>query len=146
MLQVKFYDEYKNMDDSLLRFSVIVSRYQHQWVFCKHKERTTYEVPGGHRELGEDVRAAAVRELYEETGASRFDISPVCVYSVVNERYPEEESFGMLYFADIYSFQELPDGSEMESVVLFPELPGKLTYPDIQPELYRKVKSMLESH
>lgn len=26
-----------------------------KWVFCKHKERETYEVPGGHRESGETI-------------------------------------------------------------------------------------------
>ena len=141
MALVRFYDE---KEDSLLKFAVIVSRYDRQWVFCKHRERSTYEVPGGHREPGESIRAAAVRELYEETGAVRFCISPVCVYSVASERFPDDETFGMLYFADIQAFQELPE-FEMERVVLFSDLPKNLTYPQIQPELHKKVKSMLEA-
>jgi ADP-ribose pyrophosphatase len=141
MALVRFYDK---KEDSLLNFAVIVSRYDRQWVFCKHRERSTYEVPGGHREPGESIRAAAVRELYEETGAVRFRISPVCVYSVASERFPDDETFGMLYFADIQAFQELPE-FEMERVVLFSDLPGNLTYPQIQPELYQKVKYILEN-
>ena len=43
MLEVKFYD---SVDDSLLKFAVIVSQSNGKWVFCKHKERDTYEVPG----------------------------------------------------------------------------------------------------
>lgn len=49
MLEVKFYD---TVDDSLLKFTVIISQSNGKWVFCKHKERDTYEAPGGHREVG----------------------------------------------------------------------------------------------
>ena len=49
MLEVKFYD---TVDDSLLKFAVIISQSNGKWVFCKHKERDTYEAPGGHRERG----------------------------------------------------------------------------------------------
>ena len=45
MLEVKFYD---SIDDSLLKFAVIISQSNGKWVFCKHKERDTFEVPGGH--------------------------------------------------------------------------------------------------
>lgn len=34
MLEVKFYD---SVDDSLLKFAVIVSQSNGKWVFCKHK-------------------------------------------------------------------------------------------------------------
>ena len=43
-------------------------------IFCKHRERDTYEVPGGHRESGEDILSIAKRELMEETGAIDFTI------------------------------------------------------------------------
>ena len=79
MLEVKFYD---SVADELLKFAVVVSRYDGKWVFCKHKERDTYEVPGGHREADEDILDTAKRELQEETGAVKFSIEPVCVYSV----------------------------------------------------------------
>ena len=42
MLEVKFYD---TVDDSLLKFAVIISQSNGKWVFCKHKERDTYEAP-----------------------------------------------------------------------------------------------------
>ena len=69
MLEVKFYD---TVDDSLLKFAVIISQSNGKWVFCKHKERDTYEVPGGHREAGENILETAKRELQEETGAIKF--------------------------------------------------------------------------
>lgn len=52
MTEVKFYE---HADDSLLKFAVIISKSNGKWVFCKHRERDTYEVPGGHREAGEDI-------------------------------------------------------------------------------------------
>ena len=65
MVEVKFYD---NVADELLKFAVIISKTDNKWVFCKHKERETYEVPGGHREPGESILETAKRELQEETG------------------------------------------------------------------------------
>lgn len=46
-MEVKFYDE---VTDGLLKFAVIITKADGKWVFCKHRERDTYEVPGGHRE------------------------------------------------------------------------------------------------
>ena len=108
MLEVKFYE---NADDNLLKFAVIIAKTDNKWVFCKHRERNTFEVPGGHREDGEVILETAKRELKEETGAVEFDIKPICVYSVkgktrVNENL-DDESFGMLYYAEIDSFEEL---------------------------------------
>lgn len=60
MLEVKFYD---TADNSLLKFAVIISKSDNKWVFCKHKERNTFEVPGGHREHGESILDTAKREF-----------------------------------------------------------------------------------
>ena len=48
-MEVKFYD---NVADELLKFAVIISKSMGKWVLCKHKERNTYEIPGGHRKKG----------------------------------------------------------------------------------------------
>ena len=53
MVEVKFYD---SIDDKFLKFAVIISKTNGKWIFCKHKERDTYEVPGGHREWRKRVR------------------------------------------------------------------------------------------
>lgn len=138
MLTVKFYEE---IEDSLLQFAVIVARSDKQWVICKHKDRDTYEVPGGHREPGELIGDTAKRELNEETGAVDFALKPICVYSVSGSDSAVsnlEETYGMLYYADIYKFDVLPD-YEMEQVILTKELPTKWTYPLIQPKLLEKV-------
>lgn len=124
---VSFYDA---VDDDLLKFAVIISKANGKWVFCKHKERETYEIPGGHRELKEVILETAKRELQEETGAVDFSITPLCVYSVKNET---EETFGMLYYADIFSFAEIH--SEIEKILITNDLIDNWTYPLIQPKL-----------
>lgn len=131
MTEVRFYDE---VEDSRLKFAVILARSGGKWVFCKHRERTTLEVPGGRREPGESISETAVRELREETGAKAFTIRPVCVYAVVRDG-SAEESCGMLYTAEISEF-EAELHSEIERIFLLDRPPEDgWTYPDIQPRL-----------
>ena len=136
-MKVQFYE---SVEDRLLKFAVIISKADGKWVFCKHKERNTYEVPGGHREDDETILETAKRELYEETGAVKYELKPVCVYSVTGKNRVNqtgEESYGMLYFAEIYEFEK-DLHSEMERVELFEELPEEWTYPLIQPLLIKE--------
>ena len=137
MTKVRFYD---SVDDQKLRFAVIVTKAEGHWVFCKHRERNTLEVPGGHREPGEDILTTAKRELREETGAVDFSIEPVCVYSVTAPwNFDGQETFGMLFFADVKTFEEELH-SEIERIVIQDELPEAWTYPEIQPYLMEEVE------
>ena len=133
-MQITFYQP-QRIEDTLLKYAVIVARYQDKWVFVRHKQRQTWEIPGGHREPGETIDEAARRELYEETGAVEYEIGPLCVYSVTDET--GEETFGMLYAAEVTLFEgELH--SEIERIELFEELPDNWTYPLIQPLLVKE--------
>lgn len=136
--RVRFYDE---AEDEKLKFAVIISRNLGKWVFCRHKDRDTYEVPGGHREESENIIDTARRELREETGAVEFDITPLCVYSVYGETRDgecfREESLGMLYIAEIYSFEEELH-HEIAEVIITRQIPENWTYPYIQPLLMKK--------
>ena len=134
MLEVQFYD---SVPEELLRFAVIISKTEGKWVFCKHRERDTLEVPGGRREPGEAIPETARRELREETGAIDFSLRPVCVYSVKGRnsinKHDDDISYGMLYVSEIFSFGEI--NSEIERIVISEELPQNWTYPQIQPKL-----------
>lgn len=139
MIEVNFHDR---MADELLKFAVIIAKTEGKWVFCKHKERSTYEVPGGHREAGETILEAAKRELQEETGAVEFTIQPVCVYSVKGKtrinKQEDDVSYGMLFVAEIFSFEELH--SEIETILITDKLVENWTYPLIQPKLLEEAK------
>ena len=138
MLNVAFYEE---TEDQLLKFAVIIAKTNGQWVFCKHRDQTTYEIPGGHREANETILEAAMRELKEETGAVEFTINPICVYSVKeinDDEESENETFGMLYIADIFTFEAIH--SEIESILMTDTLIENWTYPLIQPALIREAR------
>ena len=139
MIKVNFH-KFDDIDDSLLKFAVIVSRYNKKWLFCKHKDRNTWEIPGGHREKGEAILETAKRELYEETGAKTFSIKPVCVYAV--KKKTKIASYGMLFFSDITELAGLPN-MEIECIDFFEQIPQELTYPMIQPKLMEHILSTL---
>ncbi len=131
-------------EDSLVRICVIPCRFQGQWVWVKSSGRPGWELPAGHVEPGETPDDAARRELMEETGAVRFQIWPVCWYSVSYALEGGGETparFGRLYAAEA---EELgPLHSEVEEVRLFSGLPGDLNLPDIQPLMLEKVRDWL---
>ena len=111
-LKVKFYNEINDKD---LKFAVIMARYDNRWIFCKHKER--------------------------ETGAIEFEIQPISVYSVTGKNRVNSngnETFGMLFYAEVHSFKDMLE-DEIEKIEFFSNLPSNLTYPEIQPYLYNKV-------
>ena len=67
-------------------FSVdIMAVYHGKWIFCMHKNRTTWEHPSGWIEADETPLEAARRELFEETGAVDFDMEPLCDYYIDGE-------------------------------------------------------------
>lgn len=114
------------MEGNDLIFVVIVAKYKGELIMVRHKDRTTYEIPGGHIEAGETPDQAAKRELFEETGALDFTLEAIGDYSV-NDRY------GRLYTADVKTIGPLPD-SEMAEVIMYKE-GVEWTYDQIQPFL-----------
>ena len=130
------YHNVEDVNDEDIKIAVIVAKHKGKIVLCKHKERDTWEMPGGHREAGETVIEAAKRELYEETGANKFTITPICVYHITK--------YALLCYAEIEEFDKLPE-SEMECVQLFDALPDNMTYPTTHPDLYAKAMEMYGS-
>lgn len=135
-MMVEFPETYK---DSELKYAVILAKYNGKYVFVKHRERETLEIPGGHREPGENIAECATRELYEETGAVKYSLRQICPYKV--------NDLGMLFYAEITELGELPQ-SEIEKVLLldeFPKEPSDWTYPEIQPFLREKIESEINN-
>ncbi len=139
MIKVMFHKPTAVADEKL-KYAVIAAQYRDKWVFCRHKNRSTWEIPGGHRERGERIEETARRELFEETGAVDADIRTVSAYSVDIDG---EQSHGMLFFAVISNLEDIPEYSEIGEVGFYDAIPDDLTYPELQPRLYQYVQAWL---
>lgn len=126
------------VDEKELKYAVLCARYQGQWIFCRHKERQTWELPGGHVEPGETPPEAARRELYEETGAVDADILPVTLYRLFD--------YGLLCFADVKMLSPIPDSSEIREIQLCDAIPKELTYRGVHEDLHNWVMDWLSKN
>lgn len=109
-------------DESEYTRVVCVCRYKDKFVFCYNKKREGWEIPGGHIEEGETWQEAAKREMHEETGATKIEVEPICVYKI--------SSFALLCYCEILEMEELPKEFEMEKIMFSDELPDNLTFPE----------------
>ena len=125
----------ENIDESSINYTyaIILAKYGGKWVFVKHKDRNTWELPAGHVESNETVEEAAERELREETGAKEYELAPLVSYRGLSMG---ETVYGRLFSADIKKLGPLPD-FEIAEVKLFDEIPENLTYPEIQTKFLR---------
>ena len=133
---------YKLGTFSQYKYVVILSEYKGKILLSRHKERTTWETQGGHIELGEQPLEAAKRELFEESGAADYRISPLCDYWAGDEGTGSGAT-GVVFHAVIDTYGPLPK-SEMEEVKLFDALPQNLTYTEITPVLFQHLFSSRE--
>ncbi len=141
MIEVRFYAP-GSIEDRQLKFAVVMASFDGKWIFCRHKSRTTWEIPGGHREAGETIDETARRELWEETGIKTTNIQAVSVYGVYDGKC---ETFGMLFYAAVDELAAPNQNFEIAEISLRSGLPNELTYPLIQPHLFEYVARHCEA-
>ena len=117
----------------IYKYVVVLSRYQGKYLLSRHKKRTTWETQGGHIEPGETPLQAAKRELFEESGALRYQMEPLFDYRAGDD---DGEANGVVFLAEIEELEPLPE-SEMAEVKPWEQLPENLTYPAITPVLWK---------
>lgn len=125
----------EQVDESLMKIAVVAARYNGKWIMCRHRERDTWELPGGHVEAGETPAQAAMRELHEEAGVLEADLHFICPYIITR--------YGALYFAEVKRLGELPPGFEIKETCLMDSLPENLTYPDAHRKMFHQVQVWL---
>jgi len=121
-----------SVSDPDLSYVIIGARFRDQWIFVRHRERQSWELPAGHIEAGEEPDVAAERELHEETGATDARLRVISDYLV---RDGSRLAYGRLYFAEVHKLGELPD-HEIQEIQLCRKLPQDLTYPEVQRALF----------
>ncbi len=128
------------------KYVVIFSRYQGRLLLSRHKERKTWETQGGHIEPGESPMDAARRELWEESGARKFTLEPMCMYWAEDgvDGKPQSGAWGAIFFADIEEMGDIPE-SEMAETRLFDTLPEDVTYPYITPNIFERVRDRFQN-
>ncbi|MGV8982607.1 NUDIX domain-containing protein [Clostridium sp.] len=138
-MEIEFY-ELGEVDEENLMCAVISSVYQGKCIYVKEKHKETWEIPGGHRDVDECIINTAKRELFEETGAKKFNLTPICDYSIrdyaMNNSY--DKSYGRLFFSEVGEIGGLPV-SEISEIMLFDGLPKNLTYPELNTLMYKKI-------
>lgn len=125
--------ELGSIADQELRYVVMMTTCQGRGVWVMHRDRDTWEMPAGHIEVGELPVHAALRELKEETGATRAQLRPLCDYSVEQEG---NTGHGRFYLAEIL---EKADALHFETdrLLYSDALPARLTYPAVQKVLFQ---------
>jgi 8-oxo-dGTP diphosphatase len=124
--------EQGSIADRELRYVVMMTTFLGKGVWVMHRDRDSWEMPAGHIEGGEQPEQAALRELKEETGATRARLRPLCDYSVELEG---STGHGRFYLAEIFEKEDALH-FETDRLLYSDELPARLTYPAVQKVLF----------
>ncbi|WP_411501862.1 NUDIX domain-containing protein [Brevibacillus centrosporus] len=126
------HEEYSNHE---ARHVLIFPFWHGKLLFTRHRTRGI-ELPGGKVEPGENSLAAAVREVYEETGAVLDGIERIGQYTVDHSMRKD------IYIARVLEYASLPSGSDVAETVIFSHFPtdvkgdpqfSRLLYDDVYP-------------
>ena len=101
------------------RHVLIFAFWRGNLLFTRHRTRGI-ELPGGKIEPGESSLAAAVREVYEETGAILDGLERIGQYTINGNMRKD------IYVARALQYNPQPTGSDVAGALYFDELPRSL--------------------
>ena len=122
-----------------LSYVVIGARENDKWIFVRHRERQSWELPAGHIEKNEEVGEAARRELYEETGTTESEMVVLTDYRV---SIRGKLLFGRLFYAHVKERGPLPV-SEIGEIKIAGESPAPATYPEAHKVFVRLLETYI---
>lgn len=105
--------------DSTPKHVWVICRFKDQWLLTRHPRRG-WEFPGGKVEEGETPEEAAIREVYEETGARVGSIRYIAQYKVDGRSGTIIKN---VYYAEIMEVRAKTDYMETDGPVFIHELP-----------------------
>lgn len=97
----------------------VICRFKDQWLLTRHPRRG-WEFPGGKVEEGETPEEAAIREVYEETGARVGSIRYIGQYKVDGRSGTIIKN---VYYAEIIEVKAKSDYMETDGPVFIHSLP-----------------------
>jgi 8-oxo-dGTP diphosphatase len=119
--------------------SIIFATYLGKKIFVRKIGSKTWEIPGGRKEKEESIINCANRELFEETGATRYSILPIMVY-----RNEKTNRVGLVCLSIISEICHIPEGSEIEEIKITNDIPKNLSYPVLYEKLFPYVEDIME--
>ncbi|MFC5471890.1 NUDIX domain-containing protein [Cohnella suwonensis] len=112
--------ELNDVEHEPVKFAVVIAKFKNQFIIIYNKKRGGWEIPGGNRENGETLLHTASRELFEETGAVRFELIPFGIYQW-------NESLEMVFFAEVHEIDNIPD-FEIDEIKFEDALPEGMNF------------------
>lgn len=100
----------------------VICQFHDQWLLTRHPRRG-WEFPGGKVEKGETAEEAAIREVYEETGAHVSSIHYIGQYKVEGKSGTIIKN---VYFAKIDEVKLKDDYMETQGPIFLNELPKNI--------------------
>lgn len=112
-----FFSYKRNAFSKEAKHVLVICQFGDQWLLTKHSKRGL-EFPGGKKEDGETIEEAAIREVYEETGAKISKLIVVGEYEVVEETSSFVKT---IFYGKVDQLDRKEDYLETEGPVLVEE-------------------------
>lgn len=107
----------KHAFSKVAKHVLVICRFGDKWLLTKHSKRGL-EFPGGKVEEGETIEEAAIREVYEETGAKISSLVFIGEYEVIEEATSFVKA---IFFGCVEELNVKDDYLETEGPVLVEE-------------------------